>query len=97
MESGLFRATKSGAEVAAYDGAGSFGELALMYNCPRAATVTGEWFRGLHGMQERTAQGLQNCVFLWQNGGLPVARATLQTPNFHPHCHFHSCSFFLQP
>ena len=42
VESGRFRATKDGAEVATYDGAGAFGELALMYNCPRAATVTGE-------------------------------------------------------
>ena len=27
-------------KVASYDNAGSFGELALMYNAPRAATVT---------------------------------------------------------
>jgi hypothetical protein len=26
-------------KVFAYDNKGSFGELALMYNCPRAATV----------------------------------------------------------
>lgn len=28
--------------VATYEGCGSFGEMALMYNCPRAASVTGE-------------------------------------------------------
>ena len=41
VEAGAFRATKDGAEVASYAGAGAFGELALMYGCPRAATVTG--------------------------------------------------------
>lgn len=29
-------------EVASYNGSGSFGELALMYNMPRAATVQAE-------------------------------------------------------
>ena len=28
-----------GKQVGAYDGHGSFGELALMYNMPRAATI----------------------------------------------------------
>jgi CRP-like cAMP-binding protein len=52
IESGTFAATKAaggesgGADgsvewVATYEGHGAFGELALMYNCPRAATVTG--------------------------------------------------------
>ena len=42
VESGAFEATKGGAHAASYEGCGSFGELALMYNCPRAATITGE-------------------------------------------------------
>ena len=42
IESGRFEATKGDAPVFTYEGQGSFGELALMYNCPRAATVTGE-------------------------------------------------------
>ena len=29
-----------GNKVGAYEGTGSFGELALMYNTPRAATIT---------------------------------------------------------
>jgi CRP-like cAMP-binding protein len=32
-------AVKGGQQVFKYEGSGSFGELALMYNCPRAATV----------------------------------------------------------
>ncbi|PSC76791.1 cAMP-dependent kinase regulatory subunit [Micractinium conductrix] len=40
IESGRFEATKGDAPVFTYEGQGSFGELALMYNCPRAATVT---------------------------------------------------------
>ena len=39
IESGTFTALKGDREVFAYDNKGTFGELALMYNCPRAATV----------------------------------------------------------
>lgn len=39
IEKGEFVALKSDQEVFSYDNKGSFGELALMYNCPRAATV----------------------------------------------------------
>lgn len=39
IESGDFVAVKGGQQVFKYEGSGSFGELALMYNCPRAATV----------------------------------------------------------
>jgi CRP-like cAMP-binding protein len=40
VESGRFEAVKdSHGVVCVYDGRGTFGELALMYNCPRAATV----------------------------------------------------------
>ncbi|GAB4822236.1 hypothetical protein N2152v2_009282 [Parachlorella kessleri] len=42
IESGRFLATQGGSHKFTYDGRGSFGELALMYNCPRAATVTAE-------------------------------------------------------
>lgn len=49
IASGTFAATKAAVgdgaagsiRVATYEGRGGFGELALMYNCPRAATVTG--------------------------------------------------------
>eukprot|EP00210_Caulerpa_lentillifera_P000555 g536.t1 len=40
IESGIFEASKDGNNIAKYDHQGSFGELALMYNCPRAATIT---------------------------------------------------------
>ena len=44
IESGHFKVTKAdgGKEklLFAYHDEGAFGELALMYNCPRAATVT---------------------------------------------------------
>ena len=39
IEAGDFVAVKGGRQVFRYEGSGSFGELALMYNCPRAATV----------------------------------------------------------
>jgi len=44
IESGQFKATKVDGDkeklLFTYHGEGAFGELALMYNCPRAATVT---------------------------------------------------------
>jgi cAMP-dependent protein kinase regulator len=39
VESGLFDVYVNGVHVAEYDGKGSFGELALIHNCARAATV----------------------------------------------------------
>ena len=39
IETGKWEALKGGAPVFHYDGHGAFGELALLYNCPRAATV----------------------------------------------------------
>jgi len=39
IEEGNFSALKKGTVVYTYEEKGSFGELALMYNCPRAATV----------------------------------------------------------
>jgi cAMP-dependent protein kinase regulator len=39
IEHGLFEASKKGEVVFKYEGRGAFGELALMYNCPRAATI----------------------------------------------------------
>ena len=42
-------AANAGEPAATYEGCGSFGELALMYNCPRAATVTGGWSGGRAG------------------------------------------------
>ena len=51
VEQGSFEASVGGARVASYEGRGSFGELALMYNCPRAATVTGAWVRGWVGVR----------------------------------------------
>lgn len=40
IEAGVYQASKDGIVIAKYDHQGSFGELALMYNCPRAATIT---------------------------------------------------------
>ena len=39
VASGRLDAVKDGQVVCEYDGHGTFGELALMYNCPRAASV----------------------------------------------------------
>lgn len=68
VESGRFRATKGGAQVAAYDGAGSFGELALMYNCPRAATVTGrQQLAVVQGYQASLARACKGELALMYN------------------------------
>ncbi|KAL4421376.1 hypothetical protein ABPG75_010667 [Micractinium tetrahymenae] len=71
IEAGRFEATKlpasdnSGApasgppvRVATYEGCGSFGELALMYNCPRAATVTALTEGVLWGVDRSTFRSL---------------------------------------
>ena len=50
IESGIFAACIKEKRVFVYEGKGAFGELALMYNCPRAATV-----------QVRATQGLGLC------------------------------------
>eukprot|EP00040_Diaphanoeca_grandis_P044463 m.12449 g.12449 ORF g.12449 m.12449 type:complete len:379 (-) comp9292_c0_seq1:234-1370(-) len=39
VASGLFHVFASGVHVAEYNGVGTFGELALLHDCPRAATV----------------------------------------------------------
>ncbi len=39
IETGIYAASIKGRRVFVYEHRGAFGELALMYNCPRAATV----------------------------------------------------------
>ncbi len=39
IESGIYAASIKDRRVFVYEHKGAFGELALMYNCPRAATV----------------------------------------------------------
>jgi len=39
LDSGVYDILVHGKKVGAYDNKGSFGELALMYNMPRAATI----------------------------------------------------------
>ncbi|KAL0023027.1 hypothetical protein WJX79_001295 [Trebouxia sp. C0005] len=59
IESGQFKATKVDGNneklLFTYRGEGAFGELALMYNCPRAATVMAE----SHGV----VWGMERCTF----------------------------------
>lgn len=40
IERGIYEASRKGTTLFKYEDKGSFGELALMYNCPRAATIT---------------------------------------------------------
>lgn len=49
IETGTYSAHKEGEHIFTYNDKGSFGELALMYNCPRAATIKvfGSWFAAL--------------------------------------------------
>ena len=42
IDTGKFVASKNGEQKFIYNGNGSFGELALLYNSPRAATVVSE-------------------------------------------------------
>ena len=53
IESGVFEATKGERSLFTYEGKGSFGELALMYNCPRAATVCAKSAGGVDRMTFR--------------------------------------------
>ena len=39
IEKGTYDAFKENKKIFSYDNKGAFGELALMYNCPRAATI----------------------------------------------------------
>lgn len=39
IENGTYAAYKEGEHIFTYNSKGAFGELALMYNCPRAATI----------------------------------------------------------
>ncbi|GMH36003.1 hypothetical protein BSKO_03871 [Bryopsis sp. KO-2023] len=39
IENGTYEAFKENNKIFSYDNKGAFGELALMYNCPRAATI----------------------------------------------------------
>ena len=67
IESGNYTASKGGQSVFTYEGKGSFGELALMYNCPRAATVTADtdgviW--ALDRMTFRKVRGFTNVTLI---------------------------------
>ena len=50
IPSGVFDILVGGQKVGAYDNKGSFGELALMYNMPRAATIIATTTGTLWGM-----------------------------------------------
>jgi cAMP-dependent protein kinase regulator len=50
----LFEGEAEPKHVSSYDNAGSFGELALMYNMPRAATVQAESEGSLWAMDRQT-------------------------------------------
>ena len=54
IQAGTFEAVKGPSKrvLFTYEGAGAFGELALMYNCSRAATVR---VRRLHAIKTATA------------------------------------------
>ena len=39
IENGIYEVSKGDAVLFKYEQKGAFGELALMYNCPRAATI----------------------------------------------------------
>eukprot|EP00891_Asterochloris_glomerata_P002124 jgi/Astpho2/2124/gw1.00038.236.1_t len=59
IESGIYKAVKQAPQdgerlLFRYEGKGAFGELALMYNCPRAATVVAEAEGVLWGLDRVT-------------------------------------------
>ena len=57
-ETGVFEATKGERSLFTYEGKGSFGELALMYNCPRAATVCAKSAGVLWGVDRMTFRNI---------------------------------------
>uniref|UniRef100_A0A3Q3ERN4 cAMP-dependent protein kinase type II-alpha regulatory subunit n=1 Tax=Labrus bergylta TaxID=56723 RepID=A0A3Q3ERN4_9LABR len=58
IERGIFDITVSGTCVGHYDNKGSFGELALMYNTPRAATIIATQEGALWGLDRATFRRL---------------------------------------
>lgn len=61
IESGNYTASKGGQSVFTYEGKGSFGELALMYNCPRAATVTADTDGVIWALDRMTFRKVRGC------------------------------------
>ena len=58
IESGIFAACIKEKRVFVYEGKGAFGELALMYNCPRAATVQAATAGVLWGLDRSTFRSI---------------------------------------
>ena len=58
IEKGDFEASKKGEVVFTYKGEGAFGELALLYNTPRAATVTAKAEGLLWGVDRQTFRNI---------------------------------------
>lgn len=58
IENGNFSAVKDGLLKWKYEGKGSFGELALMYDCARAATIKADTDGTLWGLDRQTFRAL---------------------------------------
>lgn len=72
VESGEYVAVKGDVEVSHYHGRGAFGELALMYHCPRAATVQASRRADNDSpIQPRMAMAFQACVGAVQDALCP--------------------------
>ncbi|PNI80761.1 PRKAR2A isoform 6, partial [Pan troglodytes] len=90
--------------VGQYDNRGSFGELALMYNTPRAATIVATSEGSLWGLDRVTFRRIivknnakKRKMFESFIESVPLLKSLEDGQRFNPHLHFASEGPFIRP